>query len=155
MTTTVASPVAGSSSRDGTLALEPYRTRSPSVMSGGAMGLKREVDAMVDDLPAGRLDLGAEPIGLGPVARGPCPRSLVGGGEHGVGDALAAGHPGRIARRMPGTVAASSDGSSIAGRIRSAYSATRWTGSTMRACASASMPAFAVRPRPADSHGPR
>ena len=39
ISTTVARPVAGSSQRDGTLALDPYRIRWPSATSGGAAGV--------------------------------------------------------------------------------------------------------------------
>ena len=59
-------PVGGSSRRDGTPA-RPILTRPPSSTSGGGGGREGEVGATVDDLPAGGLDLGAQPVRLGPV----------------------------------------------------------------------------------------
>ena len=60
---TLAMPLGGSSSRDGTEALAPYRTRAPSGRSGGCAGSRLEVDAPIDDLPAGRLDLRPQAVG--------------------------------------------------------------------------------------------
>ena len=45
-----------------------------------------EVRAAVDDLPAGRLDLGAQPVGLSPVVRGARLGALMRGGQDGFGD---------------------------------------------------------------------
>ena len=93
--TTVAGAVAGSASRDGTDALLPYRTRpEASTTSGGAAGRSSNSRPVVDDAPARGLDLGPEPIGLGPVAggsrRGPC------GGEVADLPRRAVSHPPRL-----------------------------------------------------------
>ena len=68
----MAGAVAGSASRDGTDALLPYRTRPEASDDVGRRGGPQlESRPVVDDAPARRLDLGPEPIGLGPVAGGP------------------------------------------------------------------------------------
>ena len=85
--TTVASPLAGSSSRDGT-----SRARSVaddarrSATSADAAGVRAKSVPAVDDLPAGRLDLVAEAVGLGPVARVAGRGALVGERPGLVGD---------------------------------------------------------------------
>ena len=57
---------------------------------------QREVRAAIHDLPAGRLDDAAQPIGLGPVSIRPGAGAVVGRGQDVVGDAGPGGHRPRI-----------------------------------------------------------
>ena len=91
-------PASASSRRDGTAAAGPVPD-DPAVLDRGRMrGLEREVGAPVDDLPAGRLDLGPDPVRLLPVLRRPRRRAVVGRRQHLFGD------PARASpRHRPGT----------------------------------------------------
>src|SRR5262249_30792442 len=67
-----------------------------AVLDGRRMGgLQREVRSPVDHLPAGRLDLTAETVGLGPVPRRAGCGALVGERQDLVGNACP-WHPPRI-----------------------------------------------------------
>ena len=93
MSTTVASPV-------GRL-VEPRRHVGRGPVADGAVLLdverhgrgQGEVGAPVDDLPAGRLDDLAQPVGLVPVLGGAGRRPFMGGGQDLLGDALSTHRP--------------------------------------------------------------
>ena len=120
---------------------------------GGGRRRQRKVRAPVGDPPAGRLDLGAQPVRLRPVARGAGLRPGMRRRQDVVRDALA-GHPGRIARNASGTTWPISSGFRSPGRTRSEYIAARCSGRTVRARSSATRPSAAVI-WPAASQGPR
>ena len=92
--------------------------------SGGAVGRQCEIGAAVGDLPAGRLDLRAEPVGLVPLPRRPSRRAGMGGRQDVVRDPPT-GHARPAWTTSPSFAAAAAMTSSMTSRSRSAVCLNR------------------------------